>query len=379
MPALTAAGPALVHFFDFAQLNSVRTLPYLAEWARRYREAGLSDDRRCRRRASPSAPSRERGRRRAAARSGSSSRSRSTPSASSGAPTAARAGRASSSGASAARSPGPTSARANTSATEEAIQEELREIDALRDAARADGAAAPDRRPGATGDRPHPRALPRRLLGAALDAARTARSWRSTTRPAAPSRRSRARARSRSRSTASGRLVAVRPRPGLRPSPSTRPRGAQPRPPPHPGTADLVGQLRRRRTLDARPRANRGGAMITKTRLRRRPVDRRRALPRLLRRDPRPAPRREGPFEFWAGDTCFGIWEPAKMGMEFAPQKNAPPGPPRRRRRRRPRRAGSKGVEFIGETFDTGVCHMALFTDPDGNDLMLHHRYSPRD
>jgi hypothetical protein len=41
MPALTAAGPALVHFLDFAQLNSVRTLPYLAEWARRYRDAGL--------------------------------------------------------------------------------------------------------------------------------------------------------------------------------------------------------------------------------------------------------------------------------------------------------------------------------------------------
>jgi hypothetical protein len=42
MPALTAGGPAIVHFLDFAQLNSVRTLPYLAEWARRYREAGVS-------------------------------------------------------------------------------------------------------------------------------------------------------------------------------------------------------------------------------------------------------------------------------------------------------------------------------------------------
>lgn len=42
MPVLTAPGPAIVHFFDFAQLNSVRTLPYLAEWARRYREFGLS-------------------------------------------------------------------------------------------------------------------------------------------------------------------------------------------------------------------------------------------------------------------------------------------------------------------------------------------------
>jgi hypothetical protein len=41
MPALTAGGPALVHFLDFAQLNSVRTLPYLSEWSRRYRKAGL--------------------------------------------------------------------------------------------------------------------------------------------------------------------------------------------------------------------------------------------------------------------------------------------------------------------------------------------------
>ena len=39
----------------------------------------------------------------------------------------------------------------------------------------------------------------------------------------------------------------------------------------------------------------------------------------------------------------------------------------------------AKGVTFAGETFDTGACHMAFFTDPDGNDLMLHHRYKPRD
>lgn len=41
MPALSALGPVLVHFFDFAQLNSVRTLPYVIEWNRRYRDAGL--------------------------------------------------------------------------------------------------------------------------------------------------------------------------------------------------------------------------------------------------------------------------------------------------------------------------------------------------
>ena len=37
-----------------------------------------------------------------------------------------------------------------------------------------------------------------------------------------------------------------------------------------------------------------------------------------------------------------------------------------------------RGVEFDGEILDTGVCHMAFFADPDGNALMLHHRYAPR-
>lgn len=37
-----------------------------------------------------------------------------------------------------------------------------------------------------------------------------------------------------------------------------------------------------------------------------------------------------------------------------------------------------RGVEFQGEVLDTGVCHMAFFNDPDGNALMLHHRYAPR-
>jgi len=37
----------------------------------------------------------------------------------------------------------------------------------------------------------------------------------------------------------------------------------------------------------------------------------------------------------------------------------------------------AKGVEFAGDTFDTGVCHMAFFADPDGNAIMLHRRYAP--
>jgi hypothetical protein len=42
MPVATAGGPVLVHFLDFSQLNSVRTLPYVVEWARRYAEHGLT-------------------------------------------------------------------------------------------------------------------------------------------------------------------------------------------------------------------------------------------------------------------------------------------------------------------------------------------------
>ncbi len=42
MPAITAGGPALVHFFDASQLNSIRTLPYVTEWDRRYRDDGLT-------------------------------------------------------------------------------------------------------------------------------------------------------------------------------------------------------------------------------------------------------------------------------------------------------------------------------------------------
>ena len=37
----------------------------------------------------------------------------------------------------------------------------------------------------------------------------------------------------------------------------------------------------------------------------------------------------------------------------------------------------ARGVEFAADTLDTGVCHMAFFADPDGNELMLHRRYAP--
>ena len=83
-------------------------------------------------------------------------------------------------------------------------------------------------------------------------------------------------------------------------------------------------------------------------------------------------------FEAWAGQTCFGIWEPEQMGMEFAPQKNGSPALHVEDVAAARAELESQGVEFFGDIVDTGVCHMAFFSDPDGNDLMLHHRYAPR-
>ena len=82
--------------------------------------------------------------------------------------------------------------------------------------------------------------------------------------------------------------------------------------------------------------------------------------------------------EFETGNLTLNITDPVKMGIgELSPNPNhialhvddvAAA------------RAAleARGVSFMGDTFDTGVCHMAFFADPDGNRLMLHHRYAPR-
>ena len=82
-------------------------------------------------------------------------------------------------------------------------------------------------------------------------------------------------------------------------------------------------------------------------------------------------------YEFWAGETCFAIWQPAQFGVEYEPQANSivllrVDDVPAARAE-----LEAKGVQFQGETFDTGVCNMANFKDPDGNPLTLHKRYAP--
>jgi catechol 2,3-dioxygenase-like lactoylglutathione lyase family enzyme len=81
--------------------------------------------------------------------------------------------------------------------------------------------------------------------------------------------------------------------------------------------------------------------------------------------------------EFWAGDTCFAIWYPAQFGVEFQAQPNSIVLLQVDDVAAARAELEAKGVAFHGETFDTGVCHMANFTDPDGNQLTLHKRYAP--
>jgi catechol 2,3-dioxygenase-like lactoylglutathione lyase family enzyme len=81
-------------------------------------------------------------------------------------------------------------------------------------------------------------------------------------------------------------------------------------------------------------------------------------------------------YEFWLGETCFGIWQPERLGMPFAPQKNGHLALHVDDFDGARAELEGRGVSFAGD-LDTGVCKMAFFTDPDGNDLMLHHRYAP--
>lgn len=82
--------------------------------------------------------------------------------------------------------------------------------------------------------------------------------------------------------------------------------------------------------------------------------------------------------EFETGTVTLDVIDPVKMGIgSFTPNANAialqVQDVPEARAT-----LESRGVTFGGDTFDTSVCHMAFFADPDGNQLMLHHRYAPR-
>jgi predicted enzyme related to lactoylglutathione lyase len=82
--------------------------------------------------------------------------------------------------------------------------------------------------------------------------------------------------------------------------------------------------------------------------------------------------------EFETGNLTLSVIDAASVGSEFAPS-----GSPIALRVADVAAARQEleaaGVDFLGETMDSGVCFQAVFKDPDGNVLILHHRYAPRD
>ena len=81
--------------------------------------------------------------------------------------------------------------------------------------------------------------------------------------------------------------------------------------------------------------------------------------------------------EFETGNVSLYLIDPTQIGGEFAPHVSfiALRVPDVGEARAKLEDAG---VEFKGETRDTGVCHMAFFADTEGNALMLHRRYAPQ-
>jgi catechol 2,3-dioxygenase-like lactoylglutathione lyase family enzyme len=80
--------------------------------------------------------------------------------------------------------------------------------------------------------------------------------------------------------------------------------------------------------------------------------------------------------EFDLGGTTLNVWDPSSAGREFQANTNAVALHTDDVAAMRTQ-LEAEGVAFFGPTIDTGVCHMALFADPDGNPLMLHGRYAP--
>lgn len=93
-----------------------------------------------------------------------------------------------------------------------------------------------------------------------------------------------------------------------------------------------------------------------------------------LRRAKRWGSRPAGEFE--TGTLTIAVMQSEAFGLQFAPHSH-----PIALRVDDVAAARAEleaaGVSFAPDTIDSGVCRMAYFSDPDGNALMLHHRYAP--
>ena len=80
--------------------------------------------------------------------------------------------------------------------------------------------------------------------------------------------------------------------------------------------------------------------------------------------------------EFQAGNLTIAVMEPTAFGQEFRTH-SLPIALQVEDVAAARAHLEEQGVEFMGDTIDSGVCHQAIFRDPAGNTLDLHHRYAP--
>jgi catechol 2,3-dioxygenase-like lactoylglutathione lyase family enzyme len=81
--------------------------------------------------------------------------------------------------------------------------------------------------------------------------------------------------------------------------------------------------------------------------------------------------------EFACGNSTFVVFDGPSIGIDFVPNKH-PIALRVEDFDAAKARLESSGVEF-NNVIDSGVCHMAFFNDPDGNALLIHHRYESED
>lgn len=81
--------------------------------------------------------------------------------------------------------------------------------------------------------------------------------------------------------------------------------------------------------------------------------------------------------ELQAGELTLAIMDPSAFGQAEARPSSAPIALRVEDVEASRRALQEQGVEFHVEMLDSGVCHQAIFSDPDGNPLILHHRYAP--
>jgi catechol 2,3-dioxygenase-like lactoylglutathione lyase family enzyme len=81
--------------------------------------------------------------------------------------------------------------------------------------------------------------------------------------------------------------------------------------------------------------------------------------------------------EFQAGNLTLAVMDPSAFGQPEAHPNSAPIALQVEDVEAARDELKAKGVTFLLEMMDSGVCHQAFFTDPDGNPLILHHRYAP--